>query len=193
VTERRSASWQEARLRAELVAAGAAMARQGLVRGREGNLSCRLDHETVLATPSGWDKGRLTGRCLVRCRLSEAPPARASSEIVTHLVVYLALGDVGGIVHAHPPATLALASRGIAPNPRRLKEGEALIGKIEVVPALTPGSFELAEACALALGRAPAVVLADHGAFARGRDLTEALIRLETLELLARVTLEGGA
>jgi len=174
------------------VAAGAAMARQGLIRGREGNLSARVDANTVLATPGGWDKGRLTSACLVRCPLGGAPPAEASSEIVAHFVVYLTLPDVGAIVHAHPPATLALASRGRVPNPARLREGEAVVGRVELVPPLPPGSVALAEACALALNRAPVVVLAEHGAFARGRDIAQALVRIETLELLAKVTLEGG-
>ena len=35
-------TWIEALRRAELVAAGASLARHGLIRGREGNISCRV-------------------------------------------------------------------------------------------------------------------------------------------------------
>jgi ribulose-5-phosphate 4-epimerase/fuculose-1-phosphate aldolase len=49
----------------------------------------------------------------------------------------------------------------------------------------------LAAACAQELARAPVVVLADHGVFARGATIDEAVCRIEILELLALVALSG--
>jgi L-fuculose-phosphate aldolase len=181
--------WREARLRAELVAAGATLARQGLIRGREGNLSTRLDSETVLLTPRGWDKGRLTGPCMVRSRIGAPPPAEASSEGWAHLEVYRKLPDVAALVHAHPMATITATGFGLRLDLRRLPEAEQLLGGIELVPGFRPGSRDLAEACVDALRRAPVVVLSRHGALAAGATVAEALVRIETLELLARVTL----
>ena len=168
---------------------GAALVRRGLIRGREGNLSCRLPDGAILLTPRGVDKGRLSGPDLVRCEAEREPPAAASSEAKAHLAVYRTCPEVRALVHAHPPAVLALSALGRAPSPERLMEGLALVPRVEVVAALPPGGRELADGCAEAMRRAPAAVLRRHGALCAGADLWEALDRVEVLELLARVEL----
>ncbi len=183
------AMWTEALRRAEMVAVGSALARRGLVRGLEGNLSCRLGDGDVLITPGGADKGRLSGSDLRTCRLGEAPPTGVSSEARMHLAVYRECPGVLALVHAHPSAVLALSALGRVPSPSLLREGEALVRRIESVPPLAPGSRDLAESCADAMRRAPAVVLAEHGAVCAGDDLWQALWRLEALELLANIEL----
>jgi L-fuculose-phosphate aldolase len=183
------ARWVEAERRAQIVAAGALLARRGLIRAAEGNLSCRLDDGRILLTPRGADKGRLDGGTLVVCAVCGAPPAEASSEALAHLETYRRQPGIGALVHAHPEALLVLDSWGRLPAPSDLKEGELLVGKIARVPVLPPGSLELAVACAQALGRAPVVVMARHGALAAGADLDQAVARLEAAELLARVAL----
>lgn len=181
--------WVEAERRAQLVAVGALLARRGLIRAAEGNLSCRLDERCVLLTPRGADKGRLDGAALIACEVADDPPAAASSEALAHLETYRRHAAIGALVHAHPEALLALDARGELPEANDLKEGELLVGRIARVPALPPGSLELAVACAEALGDATVVVMARHGALAAGADLREAVARLEAAELLARVAL----
>ena len=182
-------TWTEALRRAELVAVGATLVRRGLVRGREGNLSCRLDAGTILLTPRGADKGRLAAPDLVPCRLDEPPPAQASSEALAHLAVYRRCPAAQALVHAHPPDLLALAGRGLVPDPGLLDEGLAIVPVIENVPPLPPGSERLAEACADALARAPVAVLRRHGVFCSGADIWQALQRVEVVELLAGIAL----
>ena len=182
-------TWTEALRRAELVAVGAALSRRGLIRGQEGNLSCRLDARTILLTPRGADKGRLTASDLVRCRLDEPPAPRASSEALAHLAVYRRCPAAQALVHAHPRDLLALSGRGLLPDPALLDEGLALVPRIENVPALPPGSERLAEACAEALARAPVVVVRRHGVFCSGADIWQALQRIEVVELLAGIAL----
>jgi ribulose-5-phosphate 4-epimerase/fuculose-1-phosphate aldolase len=179
----------EARRRADLVAVGATLARLGLIRGREGNLSSRLDTGTVLLTPRGADKGRLSAPDLVRCVVDEPPPRGASSEALTHLAVYRRYPAIGAIVHAHPTATLALAARALAPDPNLLEEGRALVPNVELVAPLPPGSEELAHACADALGRAPVVVVRAHGVFGAGVDAWQAMERVQIVEVLATMAL----
>ncbi len=182
-------TWTEALRRAELVAVGAALSRRGLIRGREGNLSCRLDTHVILLTPRGADKGRLAASDLVRCRLDEPPPRRASTEALAHLAVYRRCPTTRALVHAHPRAVLGLSNRGLLPDPRLLEEGLALVPRIESVPPLPPGSERLAEACAEALVRAPVVVVRGHGVFCSGDDPWQALERVEVVELLADIAL----
>lgn len=190
----RSAALHEQRLRAEIVAAGATLARLGLVRGGEGNVSARVDGEHCLVTPAGRSKGRLAGAELVLCRIDAEPAAGASSEALAHLLTYRRCPEVAALVHAHPPAVLALATRGAIPDPGLLREGGLLVPRVARVPALAPGTRELAEECALAMSRAPAAVMARHGAITSGGTLREALQRMEVLELLAQTALaaHGG-
>lgn len=184
--------WREARLRAELVAAGAVLARRGLIRHAEGNLSCRLDTGQVLMTPRGVAKGHLVGPDLVVCQLGVDPPAAASSEAWLHLEVYRRIPRVSALIHAHPAALLALEHRGgRVPEPADLQEGELLVGSVALVPPLPPGSRELAQACALALTESPVAVLSRHGVVAWGHDIAQALARVEAVELLAAVGLAG--
>ena len=133
------------------MAVGAALSRRGLIRGREGNLSCRLPDGAILLTPRGADKGRLFGPELVRCVLEVAPPPEASSEAMAHLEVYRRCPDVCALVHAHPPAALALAALGRVPSPELLLEGSRVVPRIGFVPVLTPGSQDLADAWARAV------------------------------------------
>lgn len=185
-------SWEEARRRAELVAAGAALERQGLLRGREGNLSCRLDDGRILLTPRGVPKGRLALVSLLRLTLGEPPPETASSEAPMHLEIFRRLEHVRAIVHAHPPAVLALSlmrPTNPVPSPTLLTGGEAVLRAVEAIPALAPGSQALARAAAEALAKAPVAVMVHHGAVAVGETPLDALARLELLELLARLEL----
>jgi len=186
-----ASSWTEARSRAEIVAAGATLARRGLVRGPEGNLSCRLDDEAFLLTPRGAEMGHLYGPALTTCRLGRDNPANASSELGMHAAVLAAAPEVNALVHAHPPSVLALSRLGEVPEPGLLLEGTALVGSVATVPAWPPGSAQLAEACAEAVRLAPVVVLTGHGALAVGRSLAEAVLRLEVVELAATIALAG--
>lgn len=182
----------EARRRADLVAVGAALERQGLLRGREGNLSCRLDDGTLLVTPRGVPKGRLACSSLVRVTLDGQLSPAASSEVAMHVEVYRRVVGIGAIVHAHPPAVLALTlawPADPAPDASLLAEGEAVLAAVGVIPPLAPGSQELAAAAAATLAGTPVAVMLHHGAVAAAQTPQQALERMELLELLARVEL----
>jgi L-fuculose-phosphate aldolase len=183
---------REAWLRAELAAAGAALERGGLVRGREGNLSGRLDARRILITPRGARKGRLAPGDMLLLELDAPLPADASSEARMHVEAYHRLPSATALVHAHPPAVLELTvRRQEAPlaDPFRLTEAAAVLGCVALVPAQAPGGEALAAACAEALASAPVAVMLGHGALAVGDSPLEALERLELLELLARLEL----
>lgn len=182
----------EALRRAEMVAVGSALSRRGLIGGREGNLSCRLEDGVILVTPRGAYKGRMSCSDMVRCAPFQPPPPGASSEAKAHLEVYRRCPEVRALIHAHPPAVLALSALGRVPSPDILLEGKALVPRIELVPAITAGSSELADACGRAIQLAPAAILLEHGALCAGEDLWQALDRVEVLELLASIDLAGA-
>ncbi len=186
------AMWTEARLRSELTAAGAELSRLGLIRASEGNLSARLDGDRFLLTPAGAAKRQLQAHSFSACSCAAELPAGASSEGRMHQSVYRAFPDVGAIVHAHPPAVLALVARGGWPDASRLAEATLLVGTVSRVEALPPGSVELAEAVASALRGATVAVMVGHGVVGVGDTVSRAVVRVQTVDLLARVLLDAG-
>jgi L-fuculose-phosphate aldolase len=95
------------------------------------------------------------------------------------------------VVHAHLPAAMALTLAGEIPDPAVLPETALLLPSLPFIPFEAPGSAELAArvATALAAGPAPlpgAVLLERHGAVAVGRDVDQAIDRLELVEVLCR-------
>lgn len=186
------ATWTEARLRSQLVAAGAELSRLGLIRAAEGNLSARLEGGRFLLTPAGAAKRQLQAHAIFVCACDAELPAGASSEGRMHQAVYRALPGVGAIVHAHPPAVLALVARGGWPDVSRLAEAALLVGPVSRVEALPPGSSALAEAVARGLGGATVAVMDGHGVVGVGDTVPQAVARVQTVDLLARVLLDAG-
>jgi L-fuculose-phosphate aldolase len=119
-----------------------------------------------------------------------------SSDLAIHRAVYAARPDVAAIVHAHPPAAIALTIAGEIPLPDELPETALFLPRFPFVPFAPPGSTELAAAIAAALagdpaagGDAPAgaLLLERHGIIAVGPDLATALDRMDLADLLCRV------
>jgi L-fuculose-phosphate aldolase len=180
----------ERRSRLALVAAGARLASAGLILPGEGNLSVRLDDRCCLLTPGGADKGRLRAIDLLRVPLDNNtdPPVGSSSEARIHRTLYRARPDVAAVVHAHPPAVLALAVGDRLPDWQLLLESELLLGPVGRVDPLPPGSDALAVGVAACLAEYGACVMHRHGAVTVGDTLAQAVWRMLLLERLAGLT-----
>jgi methylthioribose-1-phosphate isomerase len=85
-------------------AVGGHLARRGLVRGAEGNLST-LAGDRLLITRTGCRLDAL-GEDDVLVGTRSEPPAGASSDLAIHDAKYDDLGGAGAVVHAHPPGTV---------------------------------------------------------------------------------------
>ncbi len=164
------------------------LAREGLISGSEGNLSARQG-ERILITPSGGLKAELSPEEICEVDLSgRILSGRPTSELLMHLEIYRRHPEVHAVVHTHPPYTLALSLAGHDFREHLLYEGEILLGEVARVPPKPPGTKELAEAVACALGKARVAVLERHGAVSVGRDLSEAVNLTLVLEKVSRVT-----
>jgi L-fuculose-phosphate aldolase len=183
---------------ARIAAAGRRLGARGLISAGEGNLSVRLDGDLVAMTPGGRRKDELTDDDIVIVPIGAgARDARSasglgpSSDIAIHLALYAARPDIGAVVHAHLPASMALTLGGEVPDPRVLPETAALIPRLPFVPFGEMGSDELAARIARALGEgteppADVALLERHGAVAVGPDPDTAVDRLELVEVLCR-------
>ena len=186
----------EAQLREAIIAAGVGLWRNGLIVATEGNLSIRLDAETLIVTPATRRKWELAPDDLVVAGLApDAPAEGASSDIRIHRAVYAARPDVTAVVHAHVPASMGLTLAGETPDPAALPETAIFLPRLPLVPFAAAGSAELAAAIGAAFaGGEPlpnAVLLERHGAVAVGTSagaaaVAQAVDRLALVEVLCR-------
>ena len=163
------------------------MASLGLVKGSAGNVSCRV-RDVILITASGIPYELLRPQQIVSLPLDgdneRDMPVPPSSEWRMHVAIYRARDDVRAIVHTHPPYAIVASLSG--PLPVVSDEGRVLFGEsVPVSRHAKPGTWELAEAVAEALGVGKAVLIARHGAVTVGRTLSEALRLAVKLEEMA--------
>jgi L-fuculose-phosphate aldolase len=177
-------------LRQALLEAARALEAHGLNHGHAGNVSVRYG-DGMLITPSGIPADAQAESDMVAMALdSDRPPGqrKPSSEWRFHAAVYQARGDLGAVVHAHPPHATALACtrRGIP----AFHYTVALSGAAGIPCAdyATFGSQELATAVVRALGRSRrACLMANHGMLTAAPDLDTALMLAREVEYLAQV------
>lgn len=183
----------ESQKRALIVEAGRRLWQRGLVAASDGNISCRLEDDTFLITPSGVAKGFLSeddilvvdgaGRVL-------SGNAKPSIETGMHLAVYRARPEINALVHAHPPLTTAFTLTERDMNEDAPDEVKLQLGRIAKAKYGEAGSAELARNVAeAAASGADAVLLARHGALTTGADPLRALFRMESLEQAAKTML----
>lgn len=181
---------EEGALRQEIVDTGRYLSERGLVVGTAGNISVRLDEHRFLITPSGMDYRRFgpDDLSVVDWLTGETSgPRRPSIETGLHAAVHRNRPDVGAVVHTHSLfATAVATARRELPC---LLDAMALQfgGAVPVAKYGIPGSRQLADQAAWALGKKGAVLLANHGVVAVGVDLSEALANAELVERAAQV------
>jgi len=186
--------------RAGLAAAGRRLDRLGFVPATDGNLSLRVAPDRLLVTPSGRPKGDLGEEEFLVTDLDGRVVAGSgvpSSELAMHLAVYRSRPDVGAVVHAHPPTASGFSVAGVDLTQPILPEILLTVGPVPLTRYARPGTGEIPLSIAPFLDRHDAFLLANHGVLTLGRDLPEALHRMERVEHLARVSLVarllGGA
>ena len=163
---------------------------RGYVVSNDGNVSLRVAENRVLLTPSGVCKGRMEPDMLVLCDLEgnvlegERYP---SSESPMHLMVYRERPDVNSVVHAHPPMSTAFAVCRRPLKELDLTEMIAGLGEVPVADFAMPSTREVPDSVRPYVRDHSAVLLANHGSLAWGKDLWQAFDRLETVEQTAKI------
>jgi L-fuculose-phosphate aldolase len=183
----------ESKIRMEMVRFGRLMADRGLTFATGGNISARLDEESILITPSGVRKGEMRGEDLIIISLRDGSivgDRKPSIEASLHTAFY-SRGEVNAVMHGHPPFCTTLALLGQPLKTALTPEGVMVLGIVPLVPYRTPGTRELAEALASAGGDGRGYLMEKHGALTLGKDLEEAFNRLEEMEFIASIQVRG--
>jgi L-fuculose-phosphate aldolase len=175
--------------RDQIVRYGRKLFESGLTRGTGGNLSCRTEGGLVAISPSGMAYERITTDDVVI--LSQAGEIlwgrkKPSSEVPLHLELYRHMPETGAVVHTHSLYISVLACLGWEIPPFHYLMA-SFGGRIPVAPYAPFGSKELALSAVQSIGNGKAVILANHGLVAVGKDLCDAFYAAETAEFLAEI------
>ena len=182
----------ESQLRRQIAEVGRWLHQKNFLAATDGNISARLQDGRVLVTPANASKGMLRPQDMVLVDMQGnklAGRGNASSELPMHLLIYHRRPDVGGIVHAHPPAATGYAVAGIALDKAVLPEVVVSLGRVPLARYATPGSPALNKALRNLVSQYDAILLANHGVVTFGKDLLRAFFHMETVEQFARISL----
>lgn len=171
----------------EVVKAGLKLVESGLIARTWGNVSCRVDDEYFVITPSGRSYESLTPEDIVLVKTEDCSyesEIKPSSEKGIHAAAYKMRPDVNFVIHTHQKNASAVSFLGYDIN-MVPEESRAVIGTdIPVASYGLPGTGKLRKGVIAALERSSskAVVMAHHGALCMGTDYDDAFAVADSLE-----------
>lgn len=171
-----------------LVEAGRRLLAEGLVARSWGNLSVRLDAESMAVTPSGILWNDLTPEMISVVNLATGEwkgEYKPSGERKVHREIYRRRPEVNAVVHTHQSAASVCA---VARVPVSLGTDQ-----VPCAPYGLPGTKSLTRGTVGALAGGPAVLMANHGVFTVGKDLAQAFDRIRDLEVACADLIEARA
>lgn len=174
-----------------IVEIGRRMYMKNFVAANDGNISCKVDDETIWTTPTGVSKGFMLEDEMVKMRLDgkiiNQGKRAPSSEVKMHLRIYNERKDVMAVCHAHPPISTSFAIAGMALNQAIYPEAIVNLGIVPCVHYEKPGSQRIPDSIAPYVRDYNALLLANHGVVTWGTSLMEAWYRMEATEHYAMI------
>lgn len=179
-----SSGAEEFRLRNRIIDCGKDMSRSELVQGSWGNISLRLNPDTMLITPSGMDYFSIRTEDIVRMNIHDLKygmQRKPSSEYRLHAALYRRYPECNAIIHTHSNGISAFAA---AHAGLRISEPpmDQLIGDMHCSEYRTPGTDELCDSIMEAIEGSHACIIANHGAIFYGNDLDVTLAIANAVE-----------
>lgn len=163
---------------------------RGLVNAYEGNVSVRRDGY-IYITPTGKNKAFLNEEMIAVFEESTLKQVGgiypASSEMLLHTNSYRVRPDVFGVIHCHPTM---LTAYSLCNKPIETKAYPEMIGnfkKIECAPYGRPGTDEIFDVAEEYVRRSNIVLLGNHGVITLGKDVFDAMNKVEAAEAIAKV------
>jgi L-fuculose-phosphate aldolase len=151
--------------------------RKGFLAATDGNLSVRTKKNFIIISPSNLCKGKIKLQHLVKADFKGkklAGEGEISSEFKLHKFIYESRKDINAVIHTHHKVVFP--------------EMYLKFGKIPLAEYGTPSTAEIAQSVAKFVKEYNAILLANHGLVAMGKDIEEAYYVTEKVERLAEIT-----
>lgn len=179
-----SSGAEEFQMRNRIIDCGKDMSHSELVQGSWGNISLRLNPDTMLITPSGMDYFSIRTEDIVRMNIHDLKygmQRKPSSEYRLHAALYRRYPECNAIIHTHSNGISAFAA---AHAGFRISEPpmDQLIGDMHCSEYRTPGTDELCDSIMEAIEGSHACIIANHGAIFYGNDLDVTLAIANAVE-----------
>ena len=188
-------------LKQEVLEANLLLPKYRLITFTWGNVS-GIDRESgmIVIKPSGVSYEEMTADDMVVVELSTGKVAegkyKPSSDTPTHLELYRAFPEIGGVVHTHSRWATSFAQAGSGIIPMGTTQGDYFYGEIPCTRAMTPdeikGEYEKETGKVIIETfkgidplSIPAVLVKSHGPFTWGKDAHEAVHNSVVLEQVA--------
>ena len=169
-------------LKNKIIETGRLLWDKGLVTGFNGNLSVRVDADSVLITATGTCLGYLKQQDIVLVNLAGevVGEGKASSEKLMHTEIYKNFPQIKAVVHTHPTCTngFFLANESFTP---KTFEAKFYLGEVKSIEQNTPSVTDTAPVIK-ELRANNIVILRNHGVVAMGPDLFRAFVLIQELE-----------
>lgn len=186
------------KLKQDVLEANLLLPKYGLVTFTWGNASA-VDRESgiVVIKPSGVEYDEMTAEDMVAVSLETGEVVdgkyKPSSDTPTHLELYRAFEEVGGIVHTHSRWATSFAQAGRGIEPFGTTHADYFYGEIPCTRAMTPdeinGEYEKETGTVIIEAfkgieplAVPAVLVKSHGPFTWGKTAAEAVHNAVVLE-----------
>lgn len=191
------------KLKEDVFRANLDLVRHGLVIFTWGNVS-GIDRENglVVIKPSGVDYDTMKASDMVVVDLASGEVVegnlRPSSDTPTHLALYRAFSEIGGVVHTHSTYATAWAQAGIDLPNIGTTHADYFHQAIPCTPDMTreevEGDYELATGLVIVRRfeglnptHTPGVLVKNHGPFAWGRSPADAVHNAVVMEQVAKM------
>lgn len=188
------------KLKQDVLEANLLLPKYGLITFTWGNVS-GIDRESglVVIKPSGVPYDGMTAEDMVVVDSNGNVVEgkwKPSSDTPTHLVLYKAFSECGGIVHTHSRWATSFAQAGVGIAPLGTTQGDYFYGEIPCTREMTPveiaGEYEKETGNVIVetfrgcdAAQIPAVLVHSHGPFTWGKNAHEAVHNAVVLEEVA--------
>lgn len=180
----------------QLIEAGRYLLANQLAWGTSGNMSARISANEMVITASGTHMGKLQAGDFTKCEIASGKISghrKASKETPMHIGIYRQREDIKAILHSSPFYSTMFACSNLTICSDLFVESMYYLENVAYVDYYHPGSMNLAEAIAEQSKYANIIIMRHHGVVIFDKSISEAMVRLETLEIVCRMILQASA
>ena len=162
-----------------VIDAGLRLVESGLIARTWGNVSCRIDENSFVITPSGKAYESLTPADIVLVNIADLSydgDVKPSSEKGVHAACYTLRPDCNFVIHTHQKNASAVSTLGYDINGITGRSKEIIGDCVPVAAYGLPGTGKLMDGVRTAIAScdSKAVIMKHHGAVCLGSDYDEA-------------------